>query len=206
MNERNEKWIVLDIDGTLSMTIDTDEYNSLESNIQKYFSKIVYEPYQNKDITREAWVMPRPHLSEFLNYCFEHYHVGIWSIGQPSYVSAVVKYLFTDYEPIFIYNFTNCERNFKDGIRFTKPLSKSPAKGGIIIEDNLDVVDHLDKHIIIQSFDLYCSNSDDNSDDNISEDNIFDEHSIEYNQGDFDILINDDCLISLIHLLKITES
>ncbi|GAG20380.1 unnamed protein product, partial [marine sediment metagenome] len=147
---------VLDIDGTLSLTVDDDEYNDLGEDIKKYFSKITYKPFENKDITSDAWVMKRPYLDDFLDYIFEHFNVGVWSIGQPGYVNEIVKYLLFDqgHQPAFIYNFTNCHRCY-DPIRFTKPLNKCPSKGyGIIIEDQLDVISEGDEYILIPEFDI----------------------------------------------------
>ena len=192
-NDSYKKWIVLDIDGTLSMTIDPEEYHDLDNNTKKYFNKITYHPFENKDFTKDAWVMSRPYLKVFLDYCFEHYRVGVWSIGQPGYVNAIVKHLFEGYEPEFVYNFTNCHRE-SNPVRFLKRLSDSPAMDGLIIEDSIEVIDIKDKHVIIQRFDMYLPDSTDLSD-------PFDSDEVD-DIMDFDILLYDDCLLKIIDILN----
>ncbi len=189
-SDKKDKWIVFDIDGTLSVTLDTDDYNSLKLSQKRYFNKIVYRPFENRDIFKEAWVMTRPHLSELLNYCFNNYRVGVWSIGQPGYVEVITKYLFGDHKPEFVYNFTHCPREYNP-IRFSKPLSESPAIGGIIIEDSQEVVDSKDKSLIIKRFSIYDEKSLSESDDTSLESVI-----------DFNILLNDTCLVDLIDILS----
>jgi hypothetical protein len=185
-----DEWIVFDIDGTLSVTLDTDDYNSLNLSQKRYFNKIVYRPFEKRDIFKEAWVMARTNLSELLNYCFNNYRVGVWSIGQPGYVDVVTNHLFGNYKPEFVYNFKHCYREYNP-IRFSKPLSKSPAIGGIIIEDSQEVVDSQDKSFIIERFNIYDEKSLSESDDTSLEDVI-----------DFNILLNDNCLVDLIDILS----
>ena len=38
-------------------------------------------------------IHPRPYLSEFLDYVFEHFNVSIWSAGKPYYIEAIVNTL-----------------------------------------------------------------------------------------------------------------
>jgi hypothetical protein len=70
-------------------------------------------------------------------------------------------------------------------------LSKSPAIGGIIIEDSQEVVDSQDKSFIIERFNIYDEKSLSESDDTSLEDVI-----------DFNILLNDNCLVDLIDILS----
>ena len=157
----NNQWIILDIDGTLSLTIDEDEYQDLSEDIQQCFNKIIYKKYENKDITSDAWVMIRPYLDEFMDFIFKHFNVGVWSIGQPGYVNTMVNHLFKSkgYQPLFVNNFTHCRRCY-DPIRFTKPLEESPGKGGLIIDDNQDVVSEGDDYIIVSEFDMIYGDPD----------------------------------------------
>ena len=189
-----KKWVVFDIDGTLSMTIDPEEYDLLGSELQEYFVPITYKPFERRNITRTAWVMMRPHLDKLLEFVFNNFRVGIWSIGQPGYVTAMTKLLFGKYkyEPEFVYNFTHCVREY-DPLRFYKPLSQSPAKGGgIIIDDNPTVIDQEDKSIMVQRFDLYNEVSEGSDNLDVSEDEMVDPI----------LLIGDDCLIRLIDKLS----
>jgi len=185
-------WIVFDIDGTLSTTIDHDEYNSLTESDKEYFSSIQYKQFENRDIIKEAWVMPRPHLKELLNFCFEHFRVGVWSVGQPGYVDSIVQHLFKDNGPEFIYNFTHCSREYNP-IRIYKPLLNSPAKGGYIIEDSPECIDTNDRSIIIDRFDITCYDFNDNSD--------LDDNS-DLEDINLDDLIGDDTLLVLMNTLS----
>ncbi len=192
MMEQEKPWIVFDIDGTLSMTLDQEDFESLEFNEKQYFQPIEYESLGKKQIT--VWVMIRPHLKVLLEFAFKNYQVGVWSIGQPNYVNSIVQHLFFDngFKPEFVYNFTHCYRDYEPHLRFYKPLSKSPAKGGILIEDSPEVVDFQDEHIIIQRFDIFPP---DNTTDS--------EESSESDRIEFDLLIGDNILLSLIKILKL---
>ena len=56
------------------------------------------------------WGTMRPHLKEFLVFCFSYFRViAVWSAGQQKYVSAIVDIIFRDVsEPQFIYSYDEC--------------------------------------------------------------------------------------------------
>ena len=105
--------------------------------------------------------MNRPYLDKFMEFIFQHFNVGVWSIGQPGYVNSMVDHLFKSkgYQPLFVNNFTHCRRCY-DPISFTKPLEESPCKSGLIIDDNLDVVSEGDDYIIVSEFDMIYGDED----------------------------------------------
>ncbi len=188
----SKKWVVFDIDGTLSMTIDPEEYDLLGSELQEYFVPITYKPFERRNIRKTAQVMMRPHLEKLLEFVFNNFRVGIWSIGQPGYATAIVKLLFGKYKykPEFVYNFTHCVREYDPSLRFYKPLRESPARNGIIIDDNPNVIDQEDKFILIERFDIYKEESGES------------EGSDEDEMVDPILLLGDDCLIRLIDKLE----
>ena len=47
-DKTNNKWINLDIDGTLSLTIDEDEYQDLSEDIQQCSNNIIYKKMKIK--------------------------------------------------------------------------------------------------------------------------------------------------------------
>lgn len=200
---KNQKpWVVFDIDGTLTMTIDPEEYEDLDSNLKEHFKPFYYKPFERRDIIREAWVMRRPYLDKLLKFSFDNFRIGIWSIGQPGYVKAMVDLIFDGYSPEFVYDFTHCVREYNP-LRFYKPLSQSPAKEGHIVEDSPEVVDKKDNYILIQRFDLYDPSdpSDDTDHIDTDDDTNPDTDSSDCMVDPY-ILIHDDCLLSLIEQLE----
>ncbi len=122
--------IVLDLDGTLVVSDEKQEGNA---------EKIVF-PDMHGD-TMELWVHKRPGFENFLNKCFESAVVGVWSMGQPGYVNAVVD-LFPQ-KPAFVYNWCHCDRS--NGKIF-KRLNNIPHNGKVImIDDRIDVLELSDR-------------------------------------------------------------
>lgn len=83
--------IVLDLDGSLVCSRSKNLGNG---------EKITFmNSYGEEEI---MWVHKRPGFDMFLQTCFELSTVGVWSMGQPGYVEAVVS-LFPQ-RPTFVYN------------------------------------------------------------------------------------------------------
>ncbi len=74
-------------------------------------------------VKTQLWGVTRPHLDEFLVFCFSYFKVvAVWSAGQPKYVDAIVQKIFGDITmPHIVYSWTNCDTT--TGI-VEKPLSK----------------------------------------------------------------------------------
>lgn len=151
------EWIVFDIDGTLAVTINDNEYNSLKNTeLKSQFINIKFKPTGCRDphFKESAWVIKRPYINELLKYCFEHFKVGVWSTGQKDYVHQIVNILFP-HQPHFIYTWHNCQRITKPKFSMLKPLTLSPIPNpslGLIIDDKYDVIDANDNYIIAPEF------------------------------------------------------
>jgi hypothetical protein len=122
--------IVLDLDGTLVDSTYKNRGNGI---------LIKYSDYSGDPDT--IWVHKRPGFDNFLEICFKLFTVGVWSMGQPSYVEAIVK-LFPQ-PPAFIYNWTHCDR---DSNRVYKRLKEIPYDGNILmIDDKADILELCDR-------------------------------------------------------------
>ena len=102
--------IVLDIDECLVHTMPEDteyildqikankNYVSLRNRVYEIFLRDINDPRAE---TRHAryWGIKRPHLDEFLIFCFAYFKkVIIWSAGRKDYVEALVKVIFKDHK------------------------------------------------------------------------------------------------------------
>lgn len=122
--------IVLDLDGTLVVSSHKNRGNGILTT------------YTDCDGSIDTiWIHKRPGLDLFLEQCFKLYTVGVWSMGQPEYVNAVVS-LFPQ-PPAFIYNWTHCDR---DPHRVFKRLDQIPHSGTILmIDDKADILEISDR-------------------------------------------------------------
>lgn len=150
------KTIVLDLDSTLIRTCDEEE-NEIFNNLELYTnhrnaklrSRIYYfevvdvcdtstSPVGSGQLTK-MWGILRPHVYEFLDFCFEYFEtVIVWSAGQKRYVHAICDFLFNKIgkQPAIIYTFEDCiiGQNF-----IHKPLSKIshiPIENIMALDDN----------------------------------------------------------------------
>lgn len=74
-------------------------------------------------IKTQLWGIMRPHLKEFLVFCFSYFKVvAVWSAGQTKYVNAIVDAIFGDIAmPHVVYTWPDCDTS--TGI-VEKPLIK----------------------------------------------------------------------------------
>ncbi len=139
-----DKCIVLDLDETLVHThaekeTDTMElfqnlnfYNKPEyMDIRKRCYKITMDDVLSKrgeGVKSEMWGIFRPHVKEFLHFCFNYFKIVIiWSAGRRNYVEQIVDKLFLELKrPHIIYTFDDLEK-LPDGT-FIKPLNKLIVK------------------------------------------------------------------------------
>ncbi len=125
--------IVLDVDETLVHTMESmNKYSDM-----KIFTDRKSLPYRGRiykfqledfiDVgsgKRDSyWGITRPHLKDFLIFCFNHFKfVIIWSAGKRTYVENIVDFMFNGLQrPHLIFAYENC--TIVDGER-TKPLSE----------------------------------------------------------------------------------
>lgn len=145
--------IVLDIDETL---VHTDDENGKlnRSDVMNYptLADDVYVITLKDDLedsndgnTIKMWGTKRPHLDEFLLFCFTYFdNVCVWSAGQYDYVHAMVNELFSRFrKPDIVMTFDDCVQNEEGD--WIKPLEKffnhPKAKGRIFPEDTYIIDD-----------------------------------------------------------------
>ena len=159
INYTNYKAVVLDVDNTLVYSTDTTtsdtKYNL--STLDSY--NISFRSYDNyEDTTMTVYL--RPYVKQFISTLCMKYKVGIWSMGQPNYISEISKILDIGTDVInltskhkvsFIYDWTHCIREKQ---RIYKPLKECPFKNtsSFIIEDKVSSCDYNDPQFIIQPF------------------------------------------------------
>src|SRR5579871_639944 len=157
----SDKAVVLDVDETLVHTTSNDEYQlfetlnlmddpslmGLRSRLYKLSISDTMSPL-GTGIVDNFWGVMRPHLKEFLVFCFSYFRVvAIWSAGQKKYVEAIVDYIFRDIKPphiVFTYN--DCKKT-GDGF-IIKPLidmiNKDTRLSDVMSLSNTFVVDDRD--------------------------------------------------------------
>jgi len=110
--------IVLDLDQTLIATQDnmSDLYQLKIAtdpkliDLRKRTYHIVIDDLENPGVgtKTEMWGVTRPHLQEFLIFCFSYFKiVAVWTAGKKQYAEAIVDAIFRDIRPphiIFTYN------------------------------------------------------------------------------------------------------
>lgn len=92
--------IILDIDETLVHTTD-DHFPDLDPQIIHKLCH--YEKHHT--------VYKRPHVDDFLKFCFEHFDVGIWTAAGAGYADWVLSYLLTEEQRkslIFVHTENRC--------------------------------------------------------------------------------------------------
>ena len=116
--------IILDIDETLVHTeenIETLEEMGVLSNPE--LSNEIYILSLDDGAT-EMWGTKRPHLDDFLLFCFTYFdNVCVWSAGQRDYVHALVDHIFAPFrKPDIVFTFDDCIQNKDEN--WIKPLEK----------------------------------------------------------------------------------
>ena len=87
-------------------------------------------------------VFKRPHLNQFLNFCFEHFRVGVWTSSSTGYASQVVKNIFHNQNPEFVYTYGKCtlriDFELQDyyTVKKLKKLKKFASLSKVIMVDN----------------------------------------------------------------------
>jgi RNA polymerase II subunit A small phosphatase-like protein len=79
------------------------------------------------------WVYKRPHLSEFIDFCLAHFEVAVWTSGNESYATDIVKELFADPDQLaFVWSRKRCTRHFDEydfSVEWIKNLKKVKRRG-----------------------------------------------------------------------------
>ena len=100
--------IILDIDETLVHTCeDMNQFHSLRIFTDPKMIGLRRRSYvvtlddvverRGAGVKTQLWGVTRPHLEEFLIFCFSYYRVvAVWSAGKTKYVQAIVDHIFRD--------------------------------------------------------------------------------------------------------------
>lgn len=160
----SELIVILDIDETLAHTVSSGSTSSgypnrkLELIDNLYILNILTD--RNDGIFTTMWGIKRPHLDNFLNFCFSYFKlVIVWSAGSYEYVHSMVQELFKNtYEPHYILTRNNCVK--RDDI-YEKPFWK-------LLKDFPELNNYVDfdsdqrgiKNIVMIDDKSHCFNSD----------------------------------------------
>ena len=132
-----DKCIVLDLDETLvhshgeghiellkELQIFTDsKYLDLRKRTYKItMDDVVHKKGQGAKT--EMWGITRPHLMDFLRFCFSYFKVvAVWSAGRNKYVHSIVDHIFKDLRrPTVIWTYDDLDKLSDNTL--IKPLSK----------------------------------------------------------------------------------
>lgn len=144
---RTNKCIILDLDSTLVATQETTQTikdlgimtNPKLGELRNRTYHLIIEDLEKPGYgsTYEYWGITRPHLKEFLEFCFDYFKiVGVWSAGQRLYVEAVVDALFQDPLPRPHVIFTYDDVVIGPSKHIEKPLDKMRTSS-IFLNDHL---------------------------------------------------------------------
>jgi TFIIF-interacting CTD phosphatase-like protein len=160
-NSYTNKCLVLDLDETLVHT--EESFTSLhETKIltspqnmalrsRLYINQLEDAVFpRGSGMSSNVWGIKRPHLEDFLDFCFKYFKIVIiWSAGRANYVNEVVKSIFTDLDnPHAVFTWDQCVKD-QDDIK--KPIEKLIAshpylsnymslKNTIIIDDRPEYI------------------------------------------------------------------
>ena len=147
------KCIILDLDETLVHSHGEGNINLLKEleifsdpkhyDLRERSYKITMEDVVHKKGTgdkTEMWGILRPHVRDFLIFCFNYFKVVIvWSAGRKKYVHTIVDSLFKDIKrPHVIFTYDDLERLPNNTL--IKPLNKL-----------IQTVPGLDKHMSLEN-------------------------------------------------------
>lgn len=156
-----DKTLVLDMDETLlyAYLVEEAEESPLEK-IECFYSDDscfdirtrsfrvpFYDPVEIKGtgVKYDCWGVTRPHLEEFLTFCFEYFqYVVVWSAGRDTYVNRLTDEITRDTHPFdLVWSYHDCsEKGMSKPL--TKLLKAHPKLGSIekifIVDDKLSSI------------------------------------------------------------------
>jgi hypothetical protein len=150
------QFIVLDLDECL-VRVFTNKVNwNLYDTLQKpeHLSKKL-DVFKIKDDHGEYWGLKRPHLTQFLKFCFNRFKfVCVWSAGAVDYVEAVVAHIFRDTQKPHLV-LTRAHIIYELDQNYAKPLEiffshvKEANKTNTLLLDNQHLNSRYDPHNIL---------------------------------------------------------
>lgn len=113
-NSLTDKVIVLDLDETLIHTEESMKFLTKLNIVKdpKMYSireRVFIIDINDENDSYKLWGTKRPHLDDFLNFCFDYFElVIVWSAGKSKYVKSIVSELFIDLpQPNLVYTYDN---------------------------------------------------------------------------------------------------
>jgi RNA polymerase II subunit A small phosphatase-like protein len=110
-----EKLLILDIDETLLYATESQLAHGHDFEADQYF------------------VYLRPYLREFLEFCFEHFRVAVWTSSNEWYAQFIIEKLFRDKNKLeFVWSRERCVRKFNSmeySFTYIKDLKKVKKRG-----------------------------------------------------------------------------
>ena len=130
MQTSEKKLLILDLDETLIFATENKSEREADFTVGQYF---VYQ---------------RPFLNEFIEFCFEHFEVAIWTTATRSYANEILQTILkTDQKLQFLWTRERCTLSFDEEERehyFVKRMSKIRRCGYklesvIVVDDSPNV-------------------------------------------------------------------
>ena len=152
---KTKKCVVLDLDNTLLCSFSTNKIPlPTQALTDPKLIGLRGRLYSGTVMTEEKiprpseyWGVKRPHLEEFLDFCFQYFEiVAVWTAGITSYAKAICKVIFGTRQPHVI--FSQSQTVFDELGDSYKPLTKmidsNPAltrmmslANTVIVDDNI---------------------------------------------------------------------
>lgn len=134
--------VILDLDNTL---IDSKIVYSF-TNTYKYKvpDAIIQDPIiDGFKQPIEIYLYSRPHLDEFLDYCFEHFTVALWTAAEDWWRDAILDLILYKYKDRFLFTWSRNQTILKFGkaLLCTKSLAKVWKKFPKFNENNTLLID-----------------------------------------------------------------
>lgn len=87
--------IVLDLDETL---IHSSDHKLVDLQYIGLFTQYSFVYF----------VYKRPYVDDLLDFCFEHFDVGVWTAGSKEYANLIIPLLFGKRKPVFVFSEDRC--------------------------------------------------------------------------------------------------
>lgn len=147
--------IILDLDSTL-ITHSIFPKVMMPDVVINNPAEIGVLPYPGK-----LYIYKRPYLDQFLQFCFQHFYVGLWTAAEPSWMNLMLDTVLAPYADKFLFTWNRNQTDIRFGWfpMFTKPLTKVWARfpqfnqaNTLIIDDYQNVTDNECCQLTIKPF------------------------------------------------------
>jgi hypothetical protein len=160
--------IVLDLDSTLIQTVPEHVAQTLMKRSPRSVNYRVLQVFLPQ--SQPIYVVLRPYVYYFIEWCLRRYKVGIWSAGTDQYVHSVISQCFGDYEFAFVLSRSHYHASsqqygtFKDLRYVQTQYGWNPAHTVLIDDLNQGVTEPPPWVFAVKPFDLQTIESSQNLD------------------------------------------